>query len=118
HLSMLRASPTGIDHHSRLPERVGFVVSVVIEDFELRSIELLRPVTLFASVLRGTKVVNRCRDWTRILVEHNGVDLIRARHLRAKVPLRAGTDVAVHASHPRVWRSHVRRELGVHRGVT
>src|SRR4030095_9140953 len=41
--------------------------------------ELLRPMTMFAGVLGGTQVFNRCRDRAGMLIKRRGIDLVGTR---------------------------------------
>src|SRR6478672_7650875 len=63
------AAPS-LDDHPNLAQRVLLVVSIVREDLQLSAVEFLRPVALFAGLLRRAQVLHRSRNRPGKSMEH------------------------------------------------
>ena len=72
----IRLGSADVDQHADLARCVPFVLSVVVEDFELGSVELPWPMTLFAGLLGRAQICDWCRYRLWILVKDCRVDLI------------------------------------------
>src|SRR5690242_15871396 len=114
HQSRLRTAAADVYQHAALPQSVVFVIAVPIENFELCSEKLFRPVTLFASLLRGPQIVHRRSDRPGVLLECDGIKLICARKLGAHIPTRAWSDVTTNATYARVCAREIGRVLRLH----
>src|ERR1043166_6977003 len=109
---------THLNQHLQLALRVVLIIAVVIDDLQLRAEKLLGPMTLLASLLGRAQVVNRSRDWPRVLLERHRIQLISAREFRSHVPARTRPHVTSNAADARVCARLVRRELRLHYRVT
>src|SRR4029077_12674450 len=83
-------------------------------DFQLRSVELLRPVTLLAGLGSGTQVVNGRGDGARIRLERGRKDLARTGEFGFHIPRGASADVAVYTGNAGVRRQLISRVLRRH----
>ena len=110
-------SAARLDEHPYLVQRVLLIVGVVREDFELATIEFLRPMALLAGFLRGTQILYRRGNRPREGIEDGGKNLAAARELRLHKPRRAWSYVAIRASHAGMWRELVRGVFRAHDGV-
>lgn len=114
----IRLGSAGVDQHTDLARCVFLVVAVVVEDFELRSVELPWPVTLLTGLLGRAQI----RDWRRyrlrVLVKNCGINLIGTGNLGAHIPSSAGADVTLNALNSGMGRLQVGGVLRLHDGVT
>ena len=74
--------------------RILLVVLVVLDDTELVTDVLGRPMALLAGLARRAQVVQWCRHRPRIQVKGYGNELPGAADLGFYEPVRAGTDMA------------------------
>src|SRR5262249_15290401 len=97
-------STTGLNEQSQLARGVLLVAPIVIDHLQLSAPELLGPVTLLASLRRGTQVryrrLNRTRECTQSSLKY----LARTRELRPYIPPSAAADVTVDATYTRMRR--------------
>ncbi len=115
-----RAAVAASDPHQEhgFGQGVRLVVGVAADHAHPVLAELLGPVARLAGLTSRAQVVNRRGDRPRIGLERNRKHLPHARKLALHEPRSAGADVTGHAFHARVGRSLVRREFGLHHGVT
>ena len=93
---------------------VGLVVGVFLLDQELVAGELLGPVALLAGLAGRAELVDGARDGPGIGPEGHREDLAHPGELRLHEPPGPGSDVALHAAHPRMRRVHEGGVLGGH----
>ena len=89
----------------------------MVEDLELRAVELLRPVAGFAGFSGGAQIVDGRGNGSREGVERGLDHLPRAGEFGFDVPGCAGADVAIDAGDAGVRRLLIGGELGRHDGV-
>src|SRR2546421_517846 len=109
---------TDVYQHASLPQSVLLVIAIAIENLQLCTEELLRPVTLLASFLRRPKVVYRSLNWAGVFIKCDRVKLISPGQFRFHIPTRARPDVTTDAGHARVRARLISSELRFHHGVT
>ena len=117
HRSVRRIAAAHLHQQPHCIRCVRFVGEIMLIDALEIADEFLRPVALLAGFLGGAQVLDRRLDWARKFVERDRVHLVGAADLRFHIPGRAGPNVTFCASHPRVRRVLVGRQLRAHDGV-